>query len=104
MPFIISILTWFLGSAARVFTWNNAIYLAFSTLSLSLLVALFSAFKSLLPTFYVATPQVIFDFWAWFAPDNFSACLTAIITGHVLKFGYEYKQGLAKTYVQVNAK
>lgn len=104
MPLLISLLTWLLGDSTRSIVWNGAIYAAFAAFSLASFAALFLVLKQSVSLLYVATPQVILDFWAWVAPPNFSQCLTALITAYVLIFIYQYKRDMSETLARISAK
>jgi len=85
----------------RYITRRIAIFAAALVIFTSLTTAFMLAMKALYAGIYVAAPADLVIAAGWFIPSNASACISAIIGGHVLRYAYDWNIGLAKAKLWV---
>jgi predicted PurR-regulated permease PerM len=95
IPFLASVaggfVAYLLDFFMQFFTKRVAIIFAAVTAIAALTAGLFAAITSLISGLYVSLPPDLAQGVRMIAPSNLEACLTAIASGHVARYVYEWQ-------------
>lgn len=96
--FLGTLLAQSVGFFAQWFTAKTAIQLGIVTAVVSLTAGVFVAIKSLIAGISVSFPPFFNHAMSLIIPDNFSLCLSSIVSAHVIKWVWSWQVHFIEMY------